>query len=433
MSKILWIQNGRVIDPANDKDEISDVYAVDGILVKDLTDAQKREAEIIDAKDLVVSPGFVDIHVHFREPGQTHKETIATGSRAAAAGGFTTVVCMPNTSPAADNPGTIQRILDAAERKSVVHLYTTGTITIDRKGEELAPIGSLNKAGVVAITDDGDCVQSNALMRRAAEYASMFDLPMMDHCQDASMTKGAVMNEGEVSLSLGLKGWPSAAEDIIVSRNIILSKKTGTLIHNQHISSADSVQLLREAKAKGIRVSGEATPHHLFFTDECLRGYDTNFKMNPPLRTEKDRQALIQGLLDGSIDCISTDHAPHTDYEKDCELDYAPFGILGLETSLGASLEVMYHSKLTDLKTFLGWMTYKPCALVKFPKEIGTLSTGTDADITIFDPDEAWTVTDDFQSKSKNSPWIGHTLRGRVKRTIVSGKTIWDGKEIVED
>ncbi|MBN2068611.1 MAG: dihydroorotase [Opitutales bacterium] len=428
---MLWIQNGRVIDPANDRDANGDIYAVDGMIVDQLSDVQKAAAEIIDAKGLVVSPGFVDIHVHFREPGQTHKETIATGSRAAAAGGFTSVVCMPNTSPAADNPGTIQRIKDSAARNSVVHLYTTGTITVGRQGKELAPIGSLNQAGVVAITDDGDCVQSNALMRRAAEYATMFDLPLMDHCQDSSMTEGSVMNEGLMSLKLGLKGWPSAAEDIIVSRNVIISRQTGAKIHMQHISSAESVEILREAKAAGIAVSGEATPHHLYFTDDNLENYDTHFKMNPPLRSKRDQEALIAGLLDGTIDCIATDHAPHTDYEKDCEFDYAPFGILGLETALAASLEVLYHSGKTDLKTFLGWMTHKPCALVKLPRETGTLRAGCVADITLFDPNEAWTVGDTFQSKSKNSPWIGMTLRGKVKRTIVAGETVWDGAQIV--
>ena len=286
----LWIKNARIIDPAAKRDAVGDLYAVDGRIVAGLSADQKKKARKIDAKGLVAAPGLVDIHVHFREPGQTHKETIATGSRAAAAGGFTTVVCMPNTTPPADNAGTIQYIMDAIRRDAVVKVLPTGCITIGMKGDTLAPIGSLKRAGVVAITDDGDCVQSNELMRRAIEYAKMFGLPVMDHCQDESMTEGAVMNEGDMSIRLGLRGWPNAAEDVIVSRNVILSAYTGAHIHMQHISSARSVDILRRAKADGVRVTGEATPHHIALTDAALATYDTNFKMNPPLRTEADRE-----------------------------------------------------------------------------------------------------------------------------------------------
>ncbi|HXN35622.1 MAG TPA: dihydroorotase, partial [Opitutaceae bacterium] len=266
----LWIRNTRVIDPASRRDSVGDVFARDGRISASLTAAERKRARTIDGRGLVASPGLVDIHVHLREPGQTHKETIETGSRAAAAGGFTTIVCMPNTIPPADNAGTIQYILDAARRGAVVKVLPTGCITIGMRGEALSPIGSLKRAGVVAITDDGDCIQSNELMRRAAEYARMFDLPVMDHCQDQSMTDGAVMNEGDMSIRLGLRGWPNAAEDLIVSRNVILSSYTGAHIHMQHISSALSVEILRQAKASGVRVTAEATPHHIALTDGSL-------------------------------------------------------------------------------------------------------------------------------------------------------------------
>ncbi len=419
-----------MIDPANDRDEIADVYAVDGVLVDSLTPDQAEQAETIDASGCVVAPGLVDIHVHFREPGQTHKETIKSGSHCAAAGGFTTVVCMPNTSPTCDNAGTIQYIKDAIDRDALVNIYPTGCITKNMDGVEMAPIGSLKNAGVVAVTDDGKCVQSNELMRRILEYANMFGLPVFDHCQDYALTEGAVMNEGDVSLRLGVKGWPAAAEDIIVARNCILSAYTGAHVHMQHISSAYSMDLIRRVKNRGGRVTAEVTPHHLALTDKSLSTYDPNFKMNPPLRTEDDRQALIQGVIDGTIDCICTDHAPHTDYEKDVELDHAPFGIIGLETSLAVSLEVLYHSGLTDLNTIIGLMTYKGAAICHLPA--GTLSSGEAADVVIFDPDEKWTVDPEKSfSKSQNCPWNGDKLRGRIKRTICAGETVFLNGKII--
>ncbi len=420
----LWIRNARVIDPASRRDSVGDLFSLDGKIVPRLSAADRRRARKIDARGLVAAPGLVDIHVHFREPGQTQKETIATGSRAAAAGGFTTVVCMPNTAPAADNAGTIQFILDAVRRDSLVKVLPTGCITIGMKGENLAPIGSLKRAGVVAITDGGDCVQSNELMRRAIEYAKMFGLPVMDHCQDQSMTEGAVMNEGNVSIRLGLRGWPNAAEDLVVSRNVILSRYTGAHIHMQHISSALSVEIVRRAKADGVCVTAEATPHHIALTDEALATYDTNFKMNPPLRTEADRRALIVGLRDGTLDCISTDHAPHTDYEKDKEFDYAPNGIIGLETALAVVLEVLVRQNRFPLRKALDLMTRKPAGVLGLPA--GTLASGAPADICIFDPDEAWTYdAKKGYSKSSNSPWSGRTLRGRVKTTIVDGRIVF--------
>ena len=425
----LWIKNARVIDPANKRDAVGDVFVQNGVIVEKLSAADKKKAKVIDGTDLVACPGLVDIHVHFREPGQTHKENIATGSHCAAAGGFTTVVCMPNTSPPASNTGTIQYIKDVIKRDAVVKVLPTGCITVDMKGEALAPIGSLAGAGVVAITDDGDCVQSNELMRRACEYAKMFDLPLMDHCQDHSMTVGAVMNEGVVSTRLGLKGWPNAAEDLIVSRNAILSTYTGAHIHLQHISSKNAVDLIRRAKSRGVKITAEATPHHIALTDDCIEGYDPKFKMNPPLRTAEDQEAIIEGLKDGTIDIIATDHAPHTDYEKDKEFDYAPNGILGLETALPITLQVLLRKNKFRLAKIIDLMTRKPAELLGLPA--GTLTPGAAADICLFDPKEKWTYDAKAGfSKSANSPWDGEELQGRIKTTIVDGKVVFDGKQV---
>ena len=427
---LLWISNARVIDPAAKRDGKGDLFIADGRFVARFTAAQKKRARKIDARGLVACPGLVDIHVHFREPGQTHKETIQTGSWAAAAGGFTTVVCMPNTSPVADNAGTIEYIHNAIEHGAVVHVHPTGCITVGQKGEQLAPTGSLKRAGVVAITDDGHCVQNNELMRCAVEYAKMFDLPVMDHCQDEAMTQNAAMNEGVMSTRLGLRGWPHAAEDVIVSRNVILSTYTGAHIHLQHISSKYSVDIIRRAKSRGVRITAEATPHHLALTEAALAGYDPNFKMNPPVRTEEDRRALVEGLRDGTIDCVATDHAPHTDYEKDKEFDYAPFGVIGLETALPVVLDVLHRHGRFSLPEVIALMTHKPARLLNLPG--GTLAADAVADVTLFDPDEQWLYDAEAGfSKSGNSPWHRQTLTGRVKTTIVSGRVVYDGQKIV--
>ncbi len=419
-----------MIDPAAKRDAVGDVFITDGKIVSSLSAAAKKRAKQIDARGLVACPGLVDIHVHFREPGQTHKETIATGSRAAAAGGFTTVICMPNTSPVADNAGTIQQMKDAIARDAVIKVFPTGCITVGMKGEALAPIGSLKRAGVVAITDDGDCVQSNELMRRAVEYAKMFDLPVMDHCQDHSMTKGAVMNEGAVSTRLGLRGWPNAAEDLIVARNVILSEYTGAHIHMQHISSKFSVDVIRRAKIRGARVSAEATPHHIALTDEALVGYDPNFKMNPPLRTEEDRRAIIAGLRDGTLDCIATDHAPHTQSEKDREFDFAPNGILGLETALPVTLDVLVRHNKFKLPYVIDLMTHRPAKLMNL--SAGTLAEGAAADVCVFDPEKIWRYDAKAGfSKSSNSPWSGQNLTGKPVVTICDGRIVFDHGKMV--
>jgi dihydroorotase len=428
---LLWIANARVIDPATKRDAAGDLFVRDGAMAAELSADERKKAAKIEAGGLVACPGLVDIHVHFREPGQTHKETIGTGSRAAAAGGFTTVVCMPNTLPPADNAGTIQFINDAVRRDAVVKVHPTGGITVGLKGQVLAPIGSLKRAGVVAITDDGDCVQSNELMRRALEYAKMFDMPVMDHCQDQSMTREAVMNEGVMSTRLGLRGWPNAAEDLIVSRNVVLSSTTGAHIHLQHISSQYSIDVIRRAKARGLRITAEATPHHMALTDAALASYDTNLKVNPPLRTEADRAAIIEGLRDGTLDCIATDHAPHTDYEKDREFDFAPNGVIGLETALPVVLGVLVRANKFKLAQVLDLLTRRPAAVLGL--RAGTLAPGSPADICLFDPDEEWLYDAKAGfSKSSNSPWHGLKLRGRVKTTIVDGRVVYDGARILE-
>lgn len=423
MPDFLWIKNGRVIDPAAKRDETGDVFAVDGRIVPSLPPKERKRAEVVDARGLVVCPGLVDIHVHFREPGQTHKENIQSGARAAAAGGFTTVVCMPNTSPPVDNAGTLQ-LVNAAAAKAVVRVLPTACITVGMKGQQLAPHGTLKAAGAVALTDDGLCVQSNELMRRAVEYARMFDLPVLDHCQDDSLTDKAVMNEGVVSTRLGLKGWPHAAEDIIVARDIILSHYSGAHIHLQHISSALSVELIRRAKRDGVRITAEATPHHLALTEEALANYDTRFKMNPPLRTEADRQALIAGVKDGTIDCLGTDHAPHSPDEKDREFDYAPNGIIGLETALPVSLGVLVGEARLKLPRVVDLLTRRAAEVLRLPA--GTLAPGAAADVCVFDPVERWTYhAAQGHSKSRNSPWDGRTLTGRVRATVVGGRVVY--------
>ncbi len=378
----------------------------------------------------MASPGLVDLHVHFRVPGETHKETIFSGTSSAAAGGFTSVVCMPNTSPPADTAGTIQYIRDAVDRESIVHVFPTACITVGSEGERLAPTGSLRDAGAVAISDGGKCLQNSGLMRRAVEYANMFNMPVIDHCEDYSLSANGVMNEGLVSTKLGLRGSPTEAEDIMVSRDVILSAKTGAHIHIQHVSSRNAIYIIRRAKSRGVNISAEATPHHMCFSELEVSEFNTNFKMNPPLRSEEDRLAILEGLEDGTIDCIASGHAPHTDYEKDVEFDYAPNGVIGLETALGATLNQLYHSKRLDLTRTLSLLTYQPAQIFNLNK--GTLEIGADADVTIFDPECEWTPqSNSFQSKSSNSPWINRTLKGKVIQTFVSGELVFDKGKIL--
>jgi len=450
----LLLTGGRVIDPANDFDSVADVLIKDGKIAVVGPDAGKQApagVERMDVAGRVVCPGLIDMHVHLREPGQGAKETIATGTAAAARGGFTSVVCMPNTSPAVDNPGNVALIHEVAAGQAKVNVLVAGAISKNIAGEELAPIGSLKRAGVVAITDDGHCIQNNELMRRALEYARMFDLPVLDHCQDYSLVTDGVMHEGYWSTVLGLRGWPPAGEEMMVARNVLLAETTGALVHCQHLSAAGSVQLLREARKRGLPVSGEACPHHFTLTDAAVAGsekfwnsdgkgicgfespspdlpawpaYDTNLKVNPPLRSAADRQAILDGIADGTIEILCSDHAPHCDYEKEIEFDYAPFGVTGLETELALALMQLYHSKRTGLADVIRRFTLGPARLLRLQK--GTLSVGTDADLTVFDPDKEWrfdkTAT---ASKSLNSPFLGWPLKGKATATIVGGKKAW--------
>lgn len=431
MSQATWIKGGRVIDPKNERDEVSDVFLSNGKIIDRPSKELLEKADVIDASGYVVSPGLVDLHVHFRVPGETHKETIFSGTSAAAAGGFTSVVCMPNTSPPADTAGTIQYIKDAVDREAVVHVFPTGCITVGSEGERLAPTGSLRDAGAVAISDGGKCLQNSGLMRRAVEYANMFNIPVIDHCEDYSLSANGVMNEGFVSTKLGLRGSPKEAEDIMVARDVILSAKTGAHIHIQHVSSKNAIDIIRRAKSRGVNVSAEATPHHISFSDSEISDFNTNFKMNPPLRSEEDRLAILEGLADGTIDCIASGHAPHTDYEKDVEFDYAPNGVIGLETALGVTLDQLYHSKRLDLLETVALLTHRPAKLLDLDK--GTLDTGADADVILFDPEQEWTPDSaSFQSKSVNSPFIGRVLKGRVSKTFVSGKLVFENGQILK-
>jgi dihydroorotase len=449
----LLLTGGRVIDPANRLDASADLLIIDGKISavgKDASAKAPAKVERMDVKGMVVCPGLIDLHVHLREPGQTAKENIASGTAAAARGGFTSIVCMPNTVPAIDTAGTVALIRDRAAQQGVVNVFVTGAITKNIAGEELAPIGSLKRAGVVAITDDGHCVQNNDLMRRACEYAKMFDLPVMDHCQDYSLVTDGVMHEGYWNTALGLRGWPSAGEEMIVARNILLAELTGAKIHCQHLSAAGSVALIREAKKRGVPISGEACPHHFVLTDAAVAGsekfwasdgkslstlnsqlstlhwpnYDTNFKMNPPLRSARDRDAILEGLTDGTIEILCSDHAPHCDYEKEVEFDYAPFGITGLETELALSLMQLYHTKRIGLSDLIAKFTSAPATLLNLKK--GTLSIGADADVTVFDPDCEWTFQREAAaSKSHNNPFYGWPLKGRAVATIVAGKNVF--------
>ena len=432
LESALIIRNGRVVDPANKRDEIADLYIVDGRIADQSSTRDEftrrggqSAIEEIDARNLIISPGLIDMHVHLREPGFSHKETIESGARAAAAGGFTTVVCMPNTLPAADNPSTIAWVKDRAAAVACVNVLPTGAISKDLAGEELAPIGSLAQAGIVAITDDGHCIQNHEIMRRAVEYARMVGVPVLDHCQDYNLVGNGVVHEGYWSTLLGLSGWPAAGEEAMVMRNILLAELCDHHIHCQHVTTAGSVRLLREARARGVKISGEVCPHHIALIDEAIQNFDTKYKMNPPLRSQADVDALLEGIADGTLSILCSDHAPHAGFEKEVEFDAAPFGIIGLETELGLFLELLVHNYgKIDIARLIEMYTVEPASLLKI--SAGKLSIGARADVTLIDPELEWKVrVDQFESASRNSPFDGWNLKGRAVRTIVGGKTVW--------
>jgi len=424
--KTTIIRNGRIIDPATKRDEIGDLVIANG-RIADQSAIRDPQSEIteINAKGLIVAPGLIDMHVHLREPGFAHKETIASGARAAAAGGFTTVVCMPNTSPVADTPSTITWIKDRARDTASVNVLPSGAISKNLDGEELAPIASVVQSGVVAITDDGKCVQNHELMRRAVEYARMVGVPVLDHCQDYNLVGNGVVNEGEWSTLLGLSGWPAAGEEAVVMRNILLAELCDHHIHCQHISTAGSVRLIREARARGVKISGEVCPHHIALTDASIQNFDTNCKMNPPLRTQRDIDAIIEGIADGTLTIFCSDHAPHAAFEKEVEFDQAPFGIVGLETELGLFIDILLHKrKAISINRLIEMFTVEPAKLLKL--DAGALSIGAKADVTLIDPDREWTVdASKFESLSRNTPFHSWKLKGRAVRTIVGGETVW--------
>jgi len=423
--KPLVLRGGRVIDPARDLDDVADVVIRDGrIAGVGRNQGVPDGAEVLDVAGCVVAPGLVDVHTHLREPGQEDRETIATGAAAAAAGGFTAVCAMPNTDPPIDSQSAVGFVVKQAAAAGAARVFPIGAISLGQKGEQLAEFGELVGAGAVAVSDDGHPVVSGQMMRTALEYARAFGIPVADHCEEPTLARGGVMHEGLVATRLGLKGIPSAAEEIMVARDILLARHTGGHVHLCHMSTRGSVELIRSAKAAGVPVTAEACPHHFSLTDAACEGYDTNAKMNPPLREAEDVAAIIDGLKDGTIDLIATDHAPHHYDAKEREFDDAPFGIVGLETALGLGLRVLVGGGHLSLPELMRRMSTIPARVFHLPG--GTLSPGAAADVVVFDPAARWTVdAGRFRSKSRNTPFAGWELHGRVVRTIVEGRTVF--------
>jgi dihydroorotase len=424
------IKNGRIIDPVLNLDQVSDLLIEDGKVSRIGQSIPTFSVEVLDASGLVVAPGFIDIHVHLREPGREDEETIETGSLAAATGGFTSVCCMPNTDPVNDNPSVTSYIKSAAAQRAVTRVFPLGAISQGRKGEKLAEIGEMVEAGIVGISDDGQGVMNGQLMRRAMEYSLPFGIPVIEHCEDQFLAAHGVMNEGYYSTVLGLKGISRLAEDAMAARDIQLAELTGAHIHIAHLSTRGALELVRAAKARGIHVTCEVTPHHFTLTDAACCGYDTHTKMNPPLRTEDDVQALIGGIADGVIDCIATDHAPHNPNEKMLEFDYAPFGITGLETALGLALTRLYHTGKISLRRLVELMSVNPARFVRKP--LGQLKPGLEGDVTVFNPDAEWVYdVHQSQSKSRNSPFHEMKLKGQAAATVVGGRIVYRNPALV--
>ncbi|MGK2963396.1 MAG: dihydroorotase [Gemmatimonadaceae bacterium] len=425
----ILLKGGRVLDPSRNIDEIADVLVADGRIVSSSGNAgQVDDADLIDCKGSIVSPGFIDVHCHLREPGREDVETIATGARAAAAGGFTAVCAMPNTDPVTDNQAAVGFIIRQAQRADAARVHVIGAISVGQRGETLAEFGEMVAAGAVAMSDDGKPVVSAQLMRTALEYARSFSIPVIDHCEEPTLAKGGSMNEGIVSARLGLKGIPSEAEEIMVIRDILLARRTGGHVHLAHMSTHGSVELIRWGKERGINVTAEVCPHHISLTEDRIGSYDTNAKMNPPLRTARDVESLREAVKDGTIDMIATDHAPHHYDEKEREFADAPNGIVGLETALAVSVTNLVATGHIDFRTLIDKMSCAPAKLFGLPG--GSLAKGVAADITVFDPGTSWQVEPaDFHSKGRNTPYAGMTLTGRAVATIVGGRVVYSFSE----
>jgi len=427
--KSLLIQGGHIIDPSQGIDENASLLITEGKiswLGKEKETPPRLDCDILHVEGLIVCPGFIDFHCHLRQPGFEKKETIATGTQAAARGGFTTVCCMPNTNPPLDNQTIVDYVKSIANREGVVRVLPIGCISKGRKGEELVEMGELASTGVVGYSDDGDPAANSRLMRQALEYSTALGLPVIDHCEDKALTEGGQINEGTISTQLGLRGMPAVAEEIIVARDIFLARLTKGNLHIAHVSTAASLDLIRRAKDKGIPVTAEVAPHHLTLTEDSALGYNTNAKVNPPLRTRQDNQALIQALKENIIDIIATDHAPHTEADKQCEFKLAAFGISGFETALGSLMSLVHNGELT-LSFLISKLTCEPARIIgdRYGK-LGTLSIGAPADVTIFDPNKEWLVdTSTFASKGKNTPLAGSILKGKVMATIFEGKLVY--------
>jgi len=426
----LLLKGGRVVDPARSVNGITDVLIEDGVIVRVDRNLPVDGALVVDVpRGLVICPGLIDMHVHLREPGQEHKETIATGTAAAVAGGFTAVACMPNTEPVNDHAGITEFVLKKAAEAAQARVYPIGAVTRGSRGEHLAEIAELREAGCVAISDDGHPVRTALMMRRALEYSGMFGMPVIDHCEDPSLKGDGVAHEGYHASVLGLRGIPGAAEELMVERDVTLAELTGSAVHIAHMSARGSLRAVRAGKDRGVRVTTEVAPHHFTLTDEALNGYDTNVKMNPPLRDAADRDAMIQGLRDGSIDAIATDHAPHHYDEKQVEFDRAPFGIVGLETAVPIVLDRLVHAGIISLVRMVELLSVNPARILGVPG--GSLAPGAPADITLLAPDLQVSVNAaHFRSKSRNTPFDGWTLRGGVAATFVGGRPLYVNREV---
>ncbi len=426
----LLLKNGRLLDPVTGRDESVDIHIIDGRIEKlGKNIAAPPSLQVVELKGKIVAPGFLDMHVHLREPGFEHKETILTGCTSAAAGGFTAVACMPNTNPAIDDESVIKFIQEKAKvaLSGLVDVYPIAAVTVGRKGERMAPMAELATAGAVAFTDDGDPVHDAEIMRRALEYAKMFNKAIIQHAQDLPLTKGGVMNEGFNSTTLGLPGMPAIAEDTMVARDIALTQYTESQYHVAHISTAGCVALVRDGKKRGLNVTCEVTPHHFTLTDDAVRSYDTNTKMNPPLRSRDDVEAMKQGLKDGTIDVIATDHAPHSYDEKQVEFQHAPFGIIGLETAIGLATTELFEKNILSLYQLSEKFSTNPRRILHLPQIM--IQEGEQANLTIFDPSVEWIVdVQKFKSKAKNSPFNGSKLRGRAVGVINNGQVYWNSQ-----